>query len=71
MPKTPDLIGSEEAEKILHISRSTLSRWVAAGRLPVAVRLSSGALVFWRSDVEALAATIADLDGVEPAAASA
>lgn len=58
MPKTPDLIGSEDAEVILNISRSTLSRWVAAGRLPVAVRLSSGALVFWRADVVKLASTL-------------
>lgn len=51
-------IGSTEAAKILDIDKSTLTRWVHAGRLPLAGRASdkpNGALFFKRSDVEALA----------------
>lgn len=51
-----DLIGSTEALGILGIDRSTLSRWVAAGRLTPTTRLSGGAFVFRRPEVEALAA---------------
>ena len=61
MPVTPqelELIGSADAERILDISRATLSRWVSAGKLRTAGRLSSGALVFDRAVVEALAADI-------------
>lgn len=59
MPNTPpDLIGSADACELLHIDRSTLSRWVAAGRLPVALRLpgARGAMLFRRADVTALLA---------------
>ena len=60
MPKTPtpNLIGSAEACERLGIDRSTLSRWVAFGRLPLAMRLPgpTGALLFHPSDVERLAA---------------
>lgn len=59
MPDT-DLIGSTEALGILEIDRSTLSRWVAAGRLTPAARLSGGAFVFRKADVESLAAERAE-----------
>ena len=56
MPSATDLIGSREAEDILSIDRSTLSRWVAAGKLAPVTRLGdSGAFVFQRSHIEALA----------------
>lgn len=58
MHTTPaDLIGSAETCTILDIDRSTMSRWIAAGKLPYAVRLPgpNGAFLFNRSDVEELA----------------
>lgn len=61
MTKTtpPSFIGSAEACELLGIDRSTLSRWVASGRLPLAFRASTepnAALIFALSDVEAVAA---------------
>lgn len=58
MTKTPDLIGSAEAARILNIDRGTLSRWVADGRLKAAIQLDgpTGARLFHRRDVTALAA---------------
>ena len=52
-----DLIGGTDALQILEIDKSTLSRWVAAGKLTPITRLSGprGAFVFARADVEALA----------------
>ena len=55
--ETPTYIGSAEACRLLGIDRSTLSRWVAAGRLPLAMKVgtaTNGALLFHRADVEAL-----------------
>ena len=55
----PDLIGSREVCRILDINKSTLSRWVAAGRIIPAGRLGEGrtcAFVFWRADVEKMVA---------------
>lgn len=51
-----DLLGSREACDTLHINRSTLSRWVSAGKLTPAVQLPGrrGAFLFHREDVEAL-----------------
>lgn len=54
----PTYIGSADVCERLKIDRSTLSRWVAAGRLTPAMRLSSGptgAFLFSAEDVEALA----------------
>lgn len=56
----PDVIGSREVCRLLGINKSTLSRWVAAGKITPASRLGSGptcAYVFNRAEVEALAAT--------------
>ncbi len=61
MPDPQDLIGSAEAERILNISRATLTRWIAAGRIPLAGQLppsGRGAFIFNRSDVERLAAEL-------------
>jgi len=71
MSKPPTLIGSADAEVMLGISRATLSRWVAAERLRTIGRLpgAKGALIFDRSDVERLAAQIAQ--DAEAARASA
>lgn len=61
MPKftLPSFIGSAEACELLGIDRSTLSRWVASGTLPLAFRASdkpNAALLFCSDDVKALAA---------------
>lgn len=51
-------IGSAEAALLLHIDRSTLIRWVAAGKLTPSLRVSAtptGAHLFERADIEALA----------------
>ena len=59
MPSPDDLIGSAEACRLLgDINRSTLTRWVEQGRLPVATRVSNkknSAFLFKRSVVERLA----------------
>lgn len=56
--KTPELIGSREACALLGIDKSTLSRWVAAGKLNPAYRApgTNGAMVFNRDDIDALVA---------------
>lgn len=56
-PEQPDLIGSVDACDLLHIDRSTLSRWVALGKLTPAMRLpgARGAFLFRRDDIEAMA----------------
>lgn len=56
MPKTTQqpLLSSVEVCERLNIDRSTLSRWVAAGRIHVAHRLPgrTGAFLFDASEVE-------------------
>jgi predicted site-specific integrase-resolvase len=49
-------IGSKDTCTMLGIDRSTLSRWVAAGKLKPVTQLpgKNGAFVFRRADVEAL-----------------
>ena len=64
MPKTPPktnptpYVGSREACQILGVDKSTLSRWVASGRLTPIMRGTSknGAMFFDRADVNALVA---------------
>ena len=55
------LIGSAEACALLNIDRSTLTRWIAAGKLAPASKMpgSNGAFVFARAVIEALAQTAA------------
>ena len=57
----PSLIGAAEACRLLgDINRSTLTRWVKAGVISPAARPSdkrNSAMLFDRSDVEALAAS--------------
>jgi hypothetical protein len=65
--ETPDLIGTVEAAEILGVERSTITRWSDSRlkpeerRLTVALRLGgpTGAMLFRRADVEALAAELA------------
>lgn len=59
-PETPDLVGTVEAAEIIGCERSSLSRWVALGKLTPAIRVSDGptsAQLFHRSDIEAFAAS--------------
>lgn len=53
----PDLIGSAEAAHHLGVDKSTLTRWVADGRITVAVRASgkpNSAMLFLSADIERL-----------------
>ena len=52
-----DLIGSNEAARILSINRATLNRWAATGRVPIAIDMDglTGAKLYERADIEALA----------------
>lgn len=61
MPKPEKLLSSAEVCDLLHIDRSTLSRWVAAGRIKPAHQLPgrTGAFLFNDSDVSALAKALA------------
>lgn len=55
MPETPqDLIGAAEASRILDVDKATLTRWVKGGRVALAGRLSGGALIFDRPEIERL-----------------
>ena len=59
MPATPDFIGSRDVCLLFEIDKSTLSRWVAAGKLTPALRASdkaNAAFLFHRKDVERLKA---------------
>lgn len=60
MHNPEDLIGSVEAAETLSIDRSTLSRWVSAGKIAPALRGSGtrGEKFFTRHEVEALASQI-------------
>ncbi len=58
MNKPSKFVGSAEACRVLDVDRSTLTRWVKAGRLKTQARSSdhtNGALLFARRDVDALA----------------
>lgn len=58
MPQTPPpLVGSKEACRLLDINRSTITRWVASGRLVPFAKVpgTTGGFLFALSDVEALA----------------
>jgi len=61
MPKD-DLLATVEAVALLGIDRSTLSRWVKDGRIAPAHQLpgQTGAMLFRRSDVEALRDQLAE-----------
>ena len=61
-PDTPDVVASKNVCLELDINRSTLTRWVEAGRITPAFQLPGdrGAFVFHRADVDALKAEIAE-----------
>jgi len=69
MNDTPDLVGSVEAAEILGVDPATVSRWSDERlqpehrRLTIALRLpgQTGAKLFRRSDVEKLAAELAEV----------
>lgn len=56
MPNDDDLIDSGEAIEILGVYRSTLTRWVAAGRVTPVKRVGGpdGPMVFRAGDIRAL-----------------
>ncbi len=47
-----------EAARLLGVSRKTVYRWAAEGRLPIAHRTLGGHARFLRSDIEAVAAVM-------------
>lgn len=57
MEPSPSLLGTAEAATRIGIERSTLTRWVAAGRIKVAAKLPgrTGAVLFTRDEVERVA----------------
>lgn len=58
MPRTPDLIGTAEAARILNKSHRTVHRMVKAGRLTPAMKAPggfAGTFLFDRVEVENLA----------------
>jgi predicted site-specific integrase-resolvase len=57
METESDLVGTRDAAEIIGCERSTLSRWVALGKLPLALQLTgpTGAHLFHRADVDRLA----------------
>lgn len=54
MSDTPDLIGTSEAARIIGVTPTTLTRWVAAGRVAIAHKLPglNGAMLFAADEVE-------------------
>lgn len=58
MSKNLPLIGSAQAAKVFGVDRATFNRWVAAGRIPVAVEMdgATGARLFDADLIDALAA---------------
>ena len=56
MPDSSQLLSSAEACEILHVSRSTLIRWVAAGKIQAAQKLpgQSGVYLFEPGEVTRL-----------------
>lgn len=64
---TPDLIGTAEAAERIGVERSTLSHWIAKGRISAAMKLpgATGALLFDRSEVERVAAEYASSPATE------
>jgi len=55
---TTELLGTAAAAEAIGIERSTLSRWVASGRMTPHMQLAgrTGAMLFTRSEVDRVAA---------------
>lgn len=58
MTKNAPLIGSQQAAKVFGRDRATFNRWVAEGRIPIAVEMDgqTGARLFDADVIEQLAA---------------
>lgn len=58
MSNPDELIGSKDACRILDVNRSTLTRWVKQGRVPLAHQLpgDNGVMLFRRADIDRVAA---------------
>ena len=56
-PPSDPPIGAAEAARILGCDTTTVQRWARTGKLPIALKMPgvTGALLFRREDVEALA----------------
>lgn len=54
LPMTNDLLGTVEAAEVIGVERSTLSRWIASGRIETAHKLPgrTGVMLFDRREVE-------------------
>lgn len=61
MAHLPDFLTSAAVCEALHIDRSTLSRWVASGRIQPATKLPGlrGAFLFDPSEVERIKSEVA------------
>lgn len=60
MPKTNTMLTSAEACELLAIDRSTLSRWVASGRIRSAFKMPgrTGGFLFAKAEVERVLAEL-------------
>lgn len=58
MTKNAPLIGSQQAAKVFRVDRATFNRWVAEGRIPVAITMdgATGARLFDADVIDELAA---------------
>lgn len=56
----PRLVTADEVAERLRVDRSTVTRWAATGRLPVALKMPGkrGARLFNEADVDRLAAEL-------------
>lgn len=60
MAQLPTILTSAEVCALLHINRSTLTRWVAAGRITPETKLPGirGAFIFSAAEVERVRAEV-------------
>lgn len=58
---SPDLIGTAEAAETIGVERSTLSHWIAKGRIAPALKLPgrTGSMLFTPAEVERVRAEYA------------
>lgn len=58
MVRNTPLIGSAQAARVFKVDRATFNRWVAAGKIPVAVEMdgATGARLFDADVIDQLAA---------------
>lgn len=58
MTTTPRFLSTAETAEALGVERSTISRWITAGRITPAMRLTSGAYLFAPAEVDRVRATL-------------